>query len=147
MILDKYGSVLNCFQMTSVERVLEYTELESEAPWETQRRPPPDWPSKGLVTFDRVSFSYSDDGPVVLQNLKVMFRPREKVGIVGRTGAGKSSLISALFRLAEPQGKIYIDGILTSEIGLHDLRQKISIIPQVNWYFDDFYYTNVSFQH
>ncbi|KAI3366042.1 hypothetical protein L3Q82_009871, partial [Scortum barcoo] len=116
--------------MTSVERVVEYTELESEAPWETQKRPPPDWPSKGLVTFDRVSFSYSDNGPLVLQNLKAMFRPKEKVGVVGRTGAGKSSLVSALFRLAEPQGKIYIDGVLTSEIGLHDLRQKMSIIPQ-----------------
>uniref|UniRef100_A0A671UTP6 Multidrug resistance-associated protein 4-like n=1 Tax=Sparus aurata TaxID=8175 RepID=A0A671UTP6_SPAAU len=116
--------------MTSVERVVEYTELESEAPWETQKRPPPDWPSKGLVTFDRVSFSYSDGGPLVLQSMKAMFRPKEKVGIVGRTGAGKSSLVSALFRLAEPQGKIYIDGVLTSEIGLHDLRQKMSIIPQ-----------------
>lgn len=116
--------------MTSVERVVEYTELESEAPWETQKRPPPDWPSKGLVTFDQVSFSYSADGPKVLHNLKAMFRPKEKVGIVGRTGAGKSSLVSALFRLAEPQGKIYIDGVLTSEIGLHDLRQKMSIIPQ-----------------
>ena len=51
--------------------------------------------------------------------------------MVGRTGAGKSSLVSALFRLAEPQGKIYVDGILTSELGLHDLRQKMSIIPQV----------------
>ncbi|XP_039997776.1 multidrug resistance-associated protein 4 [Xiphias gladius] len=116
--------------MTSVERVVEYTELESEAPWETQKRPPPDWPNKGLVTFDQVSFSYIDDGPLVLHNLKAMFRPKEKVGIVGRTGAGKSSLVSALFRLAEPQGKIYIDGVLTSEIGLHDLRQKMSIIPQ-----------------
>ncbi|XP_073318323.1 ATP-binding cassette sub-family C member 4-like [Pagrus major] len=116
--------------MTSVERVVEYTELESEAPWETHKRPPPDWPSKGLVTFDRVSFSYSEDGPLVLQSMKAMFRPKEKVGIVGRTGAGKSSLVSALFRLAEPQGKIYIDGVLTSEIGLHDLRQKMSIIPQ-----------------
>ncbi|XP_076004927.1 ATP-binding cassette sub-family C member 4-like [Genypterus blacodes] len=116
--------------MTSVERVMEYIELESEAPWETNKRPPPDWPSQGLVTFDQVSFSYSPDGPLVLQNLKAMFRPKEKVGIVGRTGAGKSSLVSALFRLAEPQGKIYIDGVLTSEIGLHDLRQKMSIIPQ-----------------
>ncbi|XP_076004891.1 ATP-binding cassette sub-family C member 4-like isoform X3 [Genypterus blacodes] len=116
--------------MTSVERVMEYTDLESEAPWETNKRPPPDWPSQGLMTFDQVSFSYSPDGPLVLQNLKAMFRPKEKVGIVGRTGAGKSSLVSALFRLAEPQGKIYIDGVLTSEIGLHDLRQKMSIIPQ-----------------
>ncbi|KAM9835950.1 ATP-binding cassette sub-family C member 4-like [Aulostomus maculatus] len=116
--------------MTSVERVVEYTELESEAPWETQKRPPHEWPSRGLVTFDGVSFSYSADGPMVLQNLKAMFRPKEKVGIVGRTGAGKSSLVSALFRLAEPQGRIYIDGVLTSEIGLHDLRQKMSIIPQ-----------------
>lgn len=142
--------------MTSVERVFEYTELESEAPWQTQKRPPPDWPSKGLVTFDQVSFSYSDDSPPVLHSLKAMFLPQEKVGllfclffflttlmlgwstplpqvgIVGRTGAGKSSLVSALFRLAEPKGKIYIDGILTSEIGLHDLRQKMSIIPQVS---------------
>ncbi|XP_035533961.1 multidrug resistance-associated protein 4-like [Morone saxatilis] len=119
--------------MTSVERVVEYTELESEAPWETQKRPPPDWPSKGLVTFDRVSFSYSNDGPLVLKNMKAMFRPKEKVGIMVRKPpprAGKSSLVSALFRLAEPQGKIYIDGVLTSEIGLHDLRQKMSIIPQ-----------------
>ncbi|XP_017568412.1 multidrug resistance-associated protein 4 isoform X1 [Pygocentrus nattereri] len=116
--------------MTSVERVVEYTELESEAPWETQKRPPPEWPSQGMITFDRVNFSYSSDGPVVLKNMTAMFRPKEKVGIVGRTGAGKSSLISALFRLAEPEGKIYVDGMLTSEIGLHDLRQKMSIIPQ-----------------
>uniref|UniRef100_A0A674EFR8 Cystic fibrosis transmembrane conductance regulator n=1 Tax=Salmo trutta TaxID=8032 RepID=A0A674EFR8_SALTR len=116
--------------MTSVERVVEYTELESEAPWETQKRPPPEWPSQGLITFDRVNFSYSSDGPVVLKDMKAMFRPKEKVGIVGRTGAGKSSLVSALFRLAEPEGRIYIDGVLTSEIGLHDLRQKMSIIPQ-----------------
>ena len=62
---------------------MEYTELESEAPWETQKRPPPDWPKKGLVTFDRVSFSYGgDEGPLVLQNLKAMFRPKEKVGRV-----------------------------------------------------------------
>ena len=58
---------------------MEYTELESEAPWETQKRPPPDWPSKGLVTFDRVSFSYSGDGPLVLHDLRAMFRPKEKV--------------------------------------------------------------------
>ncbi|KAJ8389751.1 hypothetical protein AAFF_G00114570 [Aldrovandia affinis] len=88
------------------------------------------WPSHGFITFDRVNFAYSVDGPMVLKNMKAAFRSKEKVGIVGRTGAGKSSLISALFRLAEPEGKIFIDGILTSDIGLHDLRQKMSIIPQ-----------------
>ncbi|CAJ1079463.1 multidrug resistance-associated protein 4 [Xyrichtys novacula] len=116
--------------MTSVERVVEYAELESEAPWETDKQPPPDWPTTGSVTFDRVNFSYSASAPLVLKNLTVVFRPREKVGIVGRTGAGKSSLVSALFRLAEPEGRIMIDGFLTSEIGLHTLRQKMSIIPQ-----------------
>lgn len=65
--------------MTSVERVIEYTKLESEAPWETQKRPPPDWPSKGLVTFDRVSFCYSENSPPVLHSLKAMFLPQEKV--------------------------------------------------------------------
>ncbi|CAL8289846.1 unnamed protein product [Lota lota] len=123
--------------MTSVERVMEYTKLESEAPWETEKRPPPEWPSQGLVTFDGVNFSYSDDGPLVLRNMNATFLPREKVGVVGRTGAGKSSLVSALFRLAEPQGKIYVDGVLTSEIGLHDLRQKMSIIPQDPVLFSD----------
>ncbi|KAA0713356.1 Multidrug resistance-associated protein 4 [Triplophysa tibetana] len=116
--------------MTSVERVVEYTELESEAPWETQKRPPPDWPNRGLITFDKINFSYHPGGPVVLKNISAMFRPKEKIGVVGRTGAGKSSLVSALFRLTEPEGKIFVDGVLTSEIGLHDLRQKMSIIPQ-----------------
>ncbi|XP_068428332.1 ATP-binding cassette sub-family C member 4-like [Clinocottus analis] len=116
--------------MTSVERVVEYAELESEAPWETDKQLPNDWPKAGSITFDRVNFSYSVNERLVLKNLTVVFSSREKVGIVGRTGAGKSSLISALFRLAEPEGRIMIDGVLTSEIGLHTLRQKMSIIPQ-----------------
>ncbi|XP_036965888.1 multidrug resistance-associated protein 4-like isoform X3 [Acanthopagrus latus] len=116
--------------MTSVERVVEYAELESEAPWQTDTQPPHDWPKTGSITFDRVNFSYSASEPLVLKNLTVVFTSREKVGIVGRTGAGKSSLISALFRLAEPEGRIMIDGFRTSEIGLHTLRQKMSIIPQ-----------------
>uniref|UniRef100_A0A3B4TBB4 Multidrug resistance-associated protein 4 n=1 Tax=Seriola dumerili TaxID=41447 RepID=A0A3B4TBB4_SERDU len=116
--------------MTSVERVVEYAELEREAPWETDKKPPHDWPKTGSITFDRVNFSYSASEPLVLKNLTVVFTSREKVGIVGRTGAGKSSLISALFRLAEPEGRIMIDGFLTSAIGLHTLRQKMSIIPQ-----------------
>uniref|UniRef100_A0A480F348 Cystic fibrosis transmembrane conductance regulator n=3 Tax=Sus scrofa TaxID=9823 RepID=A0A480F348_PIG len=116
--------------MISVERVIEYTDLEKEAPWEYQKRPPPTWPHEGVIVFDNVNFSYSLDGPLVLKHLTALIKSREKVGIVGRTGAGKSSLISALFRLSEPEGKIWIDKILTTEIGLHDLRKKMSIIPQ-----------------
>ncbi|XP_075419651.1 ATP-binding cassette sub-family C member 4 [Tenrec ecaudatus] len=116
--------------MISVERVMEYTNLEKEAPWEYQKRPPPAWPHEGVIVFDNVNFSYSLDGPLVLKHLTALIKSREKVGIVGRTGAGKSSLISALFRLSEPEGKIWIDKILTTEIGLHDLRKKMSIIPQ-----------------
>ncbi|KAM9804854.1 LOW QUALITY PROTEIN: ATP-binding cassette sub-family C member 4-like [Neosynchiropus ocellatus] len=116
--------------MTSVERVLEYADLEREPPWETAVAPPPDWPETGSISIDRVNFSYGASEPPVLQNLTVTFSAKEKVGIVGRTGAGKSSLISALFRLAEPDGRIVIDGFLTSEIGLHALRKKMSIIPQ-----------------
>ncbi|KAM9321307.1 ATP-binding cassette sub-family C member 4 [Gastrophryne carolinensis] len=116
--------------MISVERVMEYTQLEKEAAWESKRRPPSDWPSKGMIAFENVNFAYSLDGPLVLRHLTALIRPKEKVGIVGRTGAGKSSLISALFRLAEPEGKIWIDKMLTSELGLHDLRKKMSIIPQ-----------------
>ncbi|XP_009190354.1 multidrug resistance-associated protein 4 isoform X5 [Papio anubis] len=116
--------------MISVERVIEYTDLEKEAPWEYQKRPPPTWPHEGVIIFDNVNFMYSLDGPLVLKHLTALIKSREKVGIVGRTGAGKSSLISALFRLSEPEGKIWIDKILTTEIGLHDLRKKMSIIPQ-----------------
>ncbi|XP_075896037.1 ATP-binding cassette sub-family C member 4-like isoform X2 [Nelusetta ayraudi] len=123
--------------MTSVERVVEYAELESEAPWETDVRPPADWPASGSIIFDRVNFSYSASGPLVLKNLSVVFAAREKVGIVGRTGAGKSSLISALFRLAEPEGRILVDGFRTSELGLHTLRQRMSIIPQEPVLFTD----------
>nr|XP_054302515.1 ATP-binding cassette sub-family C member 4 isoform X3 [Pongo pygmaeus]XP_054385521.1 ATP-binding cassette sub-family C member 4 isoform X4 [Pongo abelii] len=116
--------------MISVERVIEYTDLEKEAPWEYQKRPPPTWPHEGVIIFDNVNFMYSLDGPLVLKHLTALIKSQEKVGIVGRTGAGKSSLISALFRLSEPEGKIWIDKILTTEIGLHDLRKKMSIIPQ-----------------
>ncbi|XP_042110921.1 ATP-binding cassette sub-family C member 4 isoform X2 [Ovis aries] len=116
--------------MISVERVIEYTDLEKEAPWESQKRPLPSWPHEGVIIFDNVNFSYSLDGPLVLKHLTALIKSREKVGIVGRTGAGKSSLIAALFRLSEPEGKIWIDKILTTEIGLHDLRKKMSIIPQ-----------------
>ncbi|XP_043284651.1 probable multidrug resistance-associated protein lethal(2)03659 [Venturia canescens] len=119
-------------QMTSVERVFEYSNVESEPPLESApgKKPKDTWPEEGKVEFKNVHLRYSPLDPPVLKNLNFVVKPREKIGIVGRTGAGKSSLIQALFRLADVEGTIEIDGVDTSEMGLHDLRSKISIIPQ-----------------
>ncbi|XP_046746905.1 ATP-binding cassette sub-family C member 4-like [Diprion similis] len=119
--------------MTSVERVLQYTNLPKEGPLTTDKPPPAAWPSKGDLVFNRVSMKYADTEPPVLKDLNMHIKPGWKVGIVGRTGAGKSSLISALFRLAGDglEGEILLDGINTESIGLQELRPCISIIPQV----------------
>ncbi|XP_045018396.1 ATP-binding cassette sub-family C member 4-like isoform X1 [Bubalus bubalis] len=116
--------------MISVERVIEYTDLVKEASWELEYRPPPSWPNKGMISFHSVYFRHTSDRRLVLWNMYTKFNPGQKVGIVGRTGAGKSSLIAALFRLSEPEGSIYIDDILTTRIGLHDLRKKMSVALQ-----------------
>lgn len=119
-------------QMTSVERVLEYSKIESEPALESQpeKKPKEEWPEAGKIEFKQVYLRYAPEEPPVLKNLNFVINSREKIGIVGRTGAGKSSLISALFRLANVEGRVEIDGMETGEIGLHDLRSKISIIPQ-----------------
>ncbi|XP_038065585.1 multidrug resistance-associated protein 4-like [Patiria miniata] len=117
-------------QMTSVERVCQYIDIKPEAPLQTDHKPPPDWPQDGAITLQDVSLRYSDNGPLVLHEITCAIRPNEKVGIVGRTGAGKSSLMTVLMRLAEPTGTVMIDGINTGLIGLHDLRKKVSFIPQ-----------------
>ncbi|XP_060582248.1 ATP-binding cassette sub-family C member 4-like isoform X3 [Ruditapes philippinarum] len=119
-------------QMISVERVLDYAKLPSEAQLEVEeeKQPPPSWPQNGQISTDEACLRYSKNGPLVLKDLSFTIRAREKVGIVGRTGAGKSSLITMLFRLVEPNGRITIDNINVQSIGLHDLRKHISIIPQ-----------------
>ncbi|XP_059156862.1 ATP-binding cassette sub-family C member 4-like isoform X7 [Physella acuta] len=119
-------------QMISVERVLEYSRLPQEAELDSapDKKPPPSWPASGTITSNNVSLQYSPGGPLVLKDLTFTIHGREKIGIVGRTGAGKSSLITTLFRMVEPQGSLYIDGIDIQAIGLHDLRSTISIIPQ-----------------
>ncbi|XP_063223831.1 ATP-binding cassette sub-family C member 4-like [Bacillus rossius redtenbacheri] len=118
--------------MTAVERVLEYTKIDKEKGIESEpgKKPPSSWPYKGAIQFDHASLRYSDTDPPVLKDLNFSLEPAEKVGIVGRTGAGKSSLISALFRLAKLEGSVRIDGLDTQDVGLHDLRSRISIIPQ-----------------
>ncbi|EAA08388.5 AGAP003221-PA [Anopheles gambiae str. PEST] len=115
-------------QMTAVERVVQYTEIASET--DPPKVPPGDWPWKGQIQFHNMSLCYEQDAPPVLKNLELVIEPTWKVGIVGRTGAGKSSLIGALFRLARIEGRIMIDGIDTGVISLEALRSKISIIPQ-----------------
>lgn len=119
-------------QMVSVSNIIEYGQLEPEAPLETQNdyKPPKDWPSSGIVQFDDMSLRYSPNDSPVLKNLTFTIGSTEKIGIVGRSGAGKSSVIAALFRLTEPEGKILIDGIDSKQFALFDLRSNLAIIPQ-----------------
>ncbi|CAG2104617.1 unnamed protein product, partial [Medioppia subpectinata] len=118
--------------MTAVERVLEYTAIKPEAELEStpDRKPPKNWPQMGEIVFKNMSLQYNESPHKVLKDINVCLKGGEKVGVVGRTGAGKSSIIAALFRLTEPLGQILIDGVDIGSIGLHDLRSKISIIPQ-----------------
>ena len=118
--------------IVSVERLKEYTEVETEAPWVIEgKTPPKGWPQQGRIEFKGYSTRYRPGLELVVKNINAFVRPGEKVGIVGRTGAGKSSLTLALFRMIEAaEGKIVIDNTVISEIGLHDLRSNITIIPQ-----------------
>ncbi|XP_062616989.1 ATP-binding cassette sub-family C member 4-like isoform X2 [Saccostrea cucullata] len=117
-------------QMTSVERILSYTKLEQEAPKVSEFPPAPSWPLNGEIKLVNVGLQYSDDTDQILHNISCHIHSQEKIGIVGRTGAGKSSLLAALLRLAEPTGEILIDDVNVLKIGLHELRSKISVIPQ-----------------
>eukprot|EP00644_Phytophthora_capsici_P001455 jgi/Phyca11/14970/fgenesh1_pg.PHYCAscaffold_10_\ len=120
-------------QMVSVERIKNYTIMDTEAELTSVGKLPPaqEWPSAGGIEFRNVDLRYRPGLPRVLRNLSLSIRPQEKIGIVGRTGAGKSSLVVALMRLVElDSGSIVIDGVDISTIGLHELRNKISIIPQ-----------------
>ncbi|XP_023934406.1 ATP-binding cassette sub-family C member 4 [Bicyclus anynana] len=118
-------------QLTSVERVLEYTRIETEVNlYEGQLALPPNWPSRGQIVFQNVTMRYAPDEDPVLKRLNISIDSGWKVGIVGRTGAGKSSLISAIFRFAFIEGEIMIDDIDTSKLAKQTLRSKISIIPQ-----------------
>ncbi|KFK35440.1 hypothetical protein AALP_AA5G284600 [Arabis alpina] len=126
---------LSCFienKMVSVERIKQFTDIPAEAKWEIKEsRPPPTWPYKGNIRLEDVKVRYRPNTPLVLKGLTIDIKGGEKVGVVGRTGSGKSTLIQVLFRLVEPSGgKIIIDGIDICGLGLHDLRSRFGIIPQ-----------------
>nr|XP_023846068.1 multidrug resistance-associated protein 5 [Salvelinus alpinus] len=121
-------------RFTSVERINHYIKtLEGEALRQITgpSSPAPCWPDKGRISFQDVEMCYRDDLPLVLKKLSFNILPEETIGIVGRTGSGKSSLGVALFRLVElTGGSITIDDINIAQIGLEDLRSKLSVIPQ-----------------
>ncbi|TFY58828.1 hypothetical protein EVJ58_g6166 [Rhodofomes roseus] len=117
----------------SVERIIYYAnELEQESPHHLpDHTPPAPWPSAGAIEFNEIVLKYRPELPAVIKGLSMSIRPGEKVGIVGRTGAGKSSIMTALYRLVElTSGSIVIDGVDISSLGLEDLRQGLAIIPQ-----------------
>jgi ATP-binding cassette subfamily C (CFTR/MRP) protein 1 len=116
----------------AVERVGNYIDTPSEAPLVIEGyRPPPAWPTDGAIEFQNVVMRYRPDLPPVIHGLSVKIHPMEKIGVVGRTGAGKSSMINTLFRMVEAEsGHILIDGLSIRKMGLSDLRKNLGIIPQ-----------------
>ncbi|XP_044494172.1 putative ABC transporter C family member 15 isoform X2 [Mangifera indica] len=119
-------------KMISVERILQYSKIRSEAPLVVEEcRPANNWPEVGSICFKNLQIRYAEHLPSVLKNISCTFPGGKKVGVVGRTGSGKSTLIQAIFRIIEPtEGSIIIDDVDISRIGLHDLRSRLSIIPQ-----------------
>lgn len=128
--------------IVSVERIGEYSELPMEAAWtraeNAQPRLPANWPTEGQITLERLSIRYRAGLEPVLKGISLDIRAGEKVGVIGRTGAGKSTITLALFRILEASaeedgfdgGRITIDGVDISRIGLHELRSRLAIIPQ-----------------
>ncbi|XP_063866563.1 multidrug resistance-associated protein 1-like isoform X5 [Scylla paramamosain] len=118
--------------IVSVERIKEYTETPQEAPWDIpNKKPSKDWPQEGIVKFNDYATRYREGLDLVIKDININVKAGEKIGIVGRTGAGKSSMTLGLFRIIEAAaGNISIDNINIGEIGLHDLRSKLTIIPQ-----------------
>ncbi|XP_060863100.1 multidrug resistance-associated protein 1-like isoform X2 [Metopolophium dirhodum] len=118
--------------IVAVERIKEYAETPQEAPWEVpSTQPPSEWPTRGEIQFQNLKLRYRESLDLVLKGLDFLVEGGQKVGIVGRTGAGKSSLTLSLFRIVEAsEGSILIDGVDISKIGLHTLRNHLTIIPQ-----------------
>ncbi|KAG0256860.1 hypothetical protein BG011_004280 [Mortierella polycephala] len=122
----------NEMNLNSVERVAEYMNLEGEPPAIIEgSRPPASWPHAGEIVIDHLTMKYAPDTPAVIKDVSFSIKAGEKVGVVGRTGSGKSTFAISLFRFMDPvSGTITIDGIDICKIGLQDLRSNLTIIPQ-----------------
>eukprot|EP00929_Paragymnodinium_shiwhaense_P054641 TRINITY_DN273_c0_g1_i1.p1 TRINITY_DN273_c0_g1~~TRINITY_DN273_c0_g1_i1.p1 ORF type:complete len:1364 (+),score=417.09 TRINITY_DN273_c0_g1_i1:74-4165(+) len=133
--LSEVEAVMSC-----VERILEYTSLESEKPYSLEdkgaaaqgiKAAPADWPAKGNVQLDKVELRYRPNTPLVLKGLSLDIKTGERIGVIGRTGSGKSTLMLSLLRLVEAEGgKITMDGVDAGTLALGTLRSAISIVPQ-----------------
>ncbi|KAL9978597.1 hypothetical protein ACROYT_G016132 [Oculina patagonica] len=116
--------------MTSVERVFTYTEIDPEPGYSTETLPPAEWPTTGALTLRDLSLTYLKGAPATLKNISVCVGDKEKVGVAGRTGAGKSSLVAAFFRMQEPEGEVIIDGVTIKDLNLQASRRSMSVITQ-----------------
>ncbi|WVQ63105.1 uncharacterized protein L199_001256 [Kwoniella botswanensis] len=124
-------------EMNNAERILHYTTLPSEPPPYTSQDPPTGtWPTEGEIIFKNVSLRYSENGPWVLKKLNFHIEAGEKVGVIGRTGAGKSSLVGAIMRMNDIKGEIRVDGLDLKQIGIDSVRERIGIIPQDAFLFE-----------
>ena len=129
--------------MTSVERVMAITKLEPEPGYEIATQRPEHWPTDGGINFTGVSLRYYSEGPKVLKNLNLNIDGQSKVGIVGRTGAGKSSVAAAMLRMPEAEGLITIDGVELISLNIQESRKCISVLNQSPVVFSGFLRKNL----
>ncbi|KAM0900890.1 hypothetical protein ACQ4PT_020354 [Festuca glaucescens] len=130
-----YGIWVSCLienKMVSVERIKQFISIPPETEWRIKEcLPVANWPSKGDINIIDLKVRYRHNTPLVLKGITISIHGGEKIGVIGRTGSGKSTLIQAFFRMVEPcEGKIIIDGVDICTLGLHDLRSRFGIIPQ-----------------
>ena len=116
--------------MTSVERVMTYTKLDSEPGYTVPRNPPEHWPNEGNITFKDMSLTYYPGGPQALKKINLNIKGGTKIGVAGRTGAGKSSFVAALMRMPDADGDILIDDIPIKQINIQEARRCISVLGQ-----------------
>ena len=116
--------------MTSTQRVLNYTELQPEPGYDLDNHAPEKWSKMGQLQFQNVSLRYYPEAPQALEDISCIIGAGEKVCIVGRTGAGKSSLVASLFRMPEPKGNIFLGGVCLTELNLYEARDALTAIPQ-----------------